>query len=113
MNYTITRLPFIVSAYAYQFLIMGLMAEESAATWCLALISMPLFALLLAVPRARDCGWPPWIGWLSMIPVLGFITSTALLFGATRTGLFEKDPDASDPEGNDLSQDIEEDDPGR
>lgn len=25
-----------------------------------------------------------------MIPLLGLITSTALLFGATRTGLFEK-----------------------
>jgi uncharacterized membrane protein YhaH (DUF805 family) len=61
-----------------------------------------LFPLILAVPRARDCGWPPWLGLLTLIPILGLVPAVALAFGPTRMGIFEGHEHASaeeDPEG--------------
>ena len=57
MNYTISRLPFIILAYSYHFFVMGLMSDDSVMILSIVLLSMPLFTIFVAMPRARDCGW--------------------------------------------------------
>ena len=37
------------------------------------------YIVFLAIPRARDAGWSPWIGLLSVAPYIGAIPGVALL----------------------------------
>lgn len=91
MNYTLSRLPYFVLASASNLFLENLVATYDGTGVLIACLLLPLYALFLTVPRARDCGWPPWIGWLSMLPLIGIITSVALVFGPTRMGVFEKE----------------------
>ena len=43
-----------------------------------------MITIFLALPRARDCGWPRKVAWLTLVPIIGYIPTVALIFAPTK-----------------------------
>jgi hypothetical protein len=79
-KYRLSRLPFAILLYGHQFLTIGLIGSEIPGSVWIVAASIPIVMILVILPRVRDCDWPQWVGFLTMIPYLGTLTGTALLF---------------------------------
>lgn len=85
MNYRLSRLPYAVSIIAYELWVMSVFDGEVTLEWLWVLLSLPLVLIFVIIPRLRDCGWPYWVGILTMIPVLGIVPGVTLLFAPSRS----------------------------
>lgn len=79
-SYRLSRLPFALLMYLHQFWAISMMNSSDERHWILLLLSMPAVLIFVILPRVRDCDWPIWIGFTTMVPYLGMFTGTTLLF---------------------------------
>lgn len=88
MNYRIGRIPyligFIISQWAIFEVVLG---SEETMPGQIGVIGIVIAQVIfLAIPRARDAGWPWWIGVLPCVPYIGSVPGMAL-FLKGRDGL--------------------------
>ena len=83
-KYHLSRLPYAVLVYAHQFWAIAMIGTGKPVDMAIVIASLPVVLILAILPRVRDCDWPQWVGVLAMVPYLGILTGTALLFAPSK-----------------------------
>lgn len=83
-KYRLSRLPYFILLIVFNLLAIGLIDNGSPGSTLIVLASMPVALIFVVLPRVRDCDWPQWVGFLTIIPFLGNLTGIALLFAGSK-----------------------------
>lgn len=77
----------------HNFWTIGMLDTGSPGNMLLVIASLPVVLIFVVLPRVRDCDWPQWVGFLTIIPYLGNLTGIALLFAGSKVIGRSDDPD--------------------
>ena len=83
-GYRLTRIPFLSLLYAHRFGSILVLETGARASLPIIIASLPLLFIFVILPRTRDCGWPAFVGILSMIPIIGLVPRTTLIFSPSK-----------------------------
>jgi hypothetical protein len=103
-KYRLSRLPFFILMVIYNILAIGMLDAGSLVSISIIILSMPIALILIVLPRVRDCDWPQWVGFITIIPYLGDLTGIALLFASSKVIRRSDDPDRIVSESQDHTQ---------
>lgn len=103
-KYRLSRLPYFILLMSYNLFAIGLLDNGSPGSILMVVASMPVALILVVLPRVRDCDWPQWVGFLTVIPYVGNLTGIDLLFAGSKVIGRSDDPDKLASESQDDTQ---------
>ncbi len=84
LKYRLSRLPYFLLTAAHELWLMLGVDWDHGVSLIIALASLPLRLILVVLPRVRDCGWPNWVGYLTLIPFVSAIPAVSLVFAPSK-----------------------------